>query len=208
MKSFIETGPNFALEAEEMKRKYNIAPGERVLLVSPGSAVMPKEYRPEQLRIVIEQLCKQHPDVHILLLDDINPDKKARYGRMADEIKSAGYSITRAEEGLDKMNTLMSLADLVITPDTGLGHFAGAIGKPHIMLILGDPVQWSDANTIRVNHSVAYESYRTGKGTYGPAWDQPNEYYTEDRGKIVGASDIDPSLVVQAANKVLGPKAA
>ena len=127
---------------------------------------------------------------------------------MVDQlVADKGYKISRVNEGLDKINTIMSLADLVITPDTGLGHYGSALGKPSIMFSLGDPVRWSTTMTKRVMHEKAIESYKLGRGTYEKAWgSDKNEYYVEDDGKKVGASDIDPQRILNKVDDVLSPR--
>jgi ADP-heptose:LPS heptosyltransferase len=141
-------------------------------------------------------ICEKYPDTHILFLDSPNPEKRTLYGDVADRLKSEkGYRISRVGEGLEYMNTIMSMADVAVTPDTGFGHLAGALGKPNVMFVLGDPVQWSTAKTVRVMHPKSSKVYGTGRGTYDLLWRQPSGYYIEENGERLGASDIDPSAV-------------
>jgi ADP-heptose:LPS heptosyltransferase len=195
---FIEKGPNFDTESQEIKAKYNIKDDEKIFTISAGSSVTPKEYEPEKWKKVIEGIVSKYPKAHILFLDDPDPVRKQRYGEMADSLAASGYNISRSTDGLEKMNTIMSMSDYVLTPDTGLGHYAGALGKPAVMLFLSDPVLWSTPGAIRVMHPKAYETYVKGRGTYNSAWDRnaQDKYFVEDGGVMVGMSDIDPEKIL------------
>ena len=84
---YIERGPNFDVEAKEIRNKYNISPDEEIYVIAPGSAITAKEYAPEKMREVIDGIYKKHPKAHVLFLDDPDPVKKARYGAMVDICK-------------------------------------------------------------------------------------------------------------------------
>ncbi len=195
---YIDTNENFEIESRGLRRKYRIAPNAPVFVISAGSSVMPKEYQPEKWAEVMKGIMKENPKAHILLLDDPDPERRERYGKMADAARKAGVRVTRISEPMEKMNTIMSMAEYVITPDTGLGHYAGALGRKNIMLILGDPAWWSTPGTIRVTHPKATETYRKGSGTYNPAWSAEGKanYFVRDGDVMVGASDIEPKKIL------------
>lgn len=200
---FIDKGPKFESESKELKAKYNIKDGEKIFTISAGSSVTPKEYAPEKWQKVIEGILAKNPNAHILFLDDPDPVRKERYGKMIDSLIASGSNITRSTDGMDKMNTIMSMSDYVLTPDTGLGHYAGALGKPTVMLFLSDPVLWSTPGAIRAMHPKAYETYKKGIGTYNNAWDKNSSegYFVKDGGVLVGMSDLDPEVIVNKINK-------
>lgn len=195
---FIDRGPNFEVESNEIKTRLNIKDDEKIFTISAGSSVTPKEYQPEKWEKVIEGLVSKYPNAHVVFLDDPNPDKREVYGKMVDALAGRGINISRTSEGMDKMNTLMSMSDYVLTPDTGLGHYAGALGKPTVMLFLSDPVLWSTPGAIRMMHPKAYETYRKGRGSYDRAWDKGarDSYFVEDGGVLVGMSDLEPDRIL------------
>lgn len=200
-KSYIERSSKFDQESQELRTKYGIAPDAEIFVISAGSGVTPKEYEPQKWRAVLKGIFEKSPNAHVLFWDDPNPKKRDTYGKMVDEFKaSTGNKISRIGEGLDKANTIMGMADKVLTPDTGLGHYAGAMGKDALMLYLVDPVLWSTPGARRINHQKAYEMYRLGEGVYRRAWDRDRsgQYYVEDNGVLVGASDIDPQVIIKA----------
>ncbi len=211
---FIDRGKNFEVEKGELFKKYGISADEHIYTISAGSSVQPKEYQPEKWKEVIEGIVKRDPKAHILFLDDPDLARKEKYGKMADALVAEGIKISRVQEGMEKMNTIMSMSQGVITPDTGLGHYAGALGKPAVMLFLSDPVLWSTPGTVRVAHPKAYETYRKGIGSYNRAWDKSarNNYFVEEGGVFVGMSDVDSEKVVDkvfnknAAEKKTEPK--
>lgn len=199
--SFINRSSKFEAEANELRLKYDVASDAEVIVISPGASVTPKEYSPERWSQVMGLIFQKYPKAHILFLEDPDPTKRELYGVMVDEFKrTTGNKVSRVTEGLERMNTIMSMAHRVITPDTGLGHYAGALGKRTLMLMLSDPVQWSTPGARQINHAKALERYRTGSGVYNPAWNQDSSgsYYTNDNGVLVGASDIDPEVIVDA----------
>lgn len=201
--NFIDKGPKFDSESKEIKTKYNIKDGEKIFTISAGSSVTPKEYEPDKWRKVIEGIIAKNPSAHILFLDDPDTARREKYGKMVDSLSSSGVNISRANEGMDKMNTIMSMSDYVLTPDTGLGHYAGALGKPTVMLFLSDPVLWSTPGAIRAMHPKAYETYKRGSGSYDRAWDKDSRdsYFVKDGGVLVGMSDLDPEVIVNKINK-------
>ncbi|MFA5927510.1 MAG: glycosyltransferase family 9 protein [Patescibacteria group bacterium] len=198
---FMEKGADFDARADEIRDRYGLERSRKLIVISAGSSVMPKEYRPERWAEVLEQIKAKYPDAQILFIDDPDPQKSQRYGEMVDRLRSGGHRIVRAKEPLNNMPVIMEMADLSITPDTGLGHLAGAFGTPNIMIILGNPVQWSTARTHRVMHEKARDAYRESRGTYDPAWRTPNSYYTDEG---VGASDIEPERVMREVERILG----
>ncbi len=200
---FIEPSANFEIEKEALKKRYGVKNDEQVVVMSAGSSVTPKEYTPENWEKVISGLSSKFPKMHIIFLDDPSPEKRQKYGALTDNLKQSGINVTRASEGLGAMNALMGMADLVITPDTGLGHYASSMGIPNITFSLSDPVQWSTPKTKRISHDVAKVVYAQGKGSYSRAWGNPDEYYVEDDGRRVGASDIDPQRIIRRAEKIL-----
>jgi len=204
MDHFLEKDKNHNRISAELKAKYNIKDSERLVVIAPGASTMTKEYTPAKWREVIVGICEKHPLAHVLFLDDPNAIKRESYGVAVDKLKSEkNYNISRVNDGLDKMNTIMSMADVAITPDTGLGHLASGLGKPNVMFYLSDPVRWSAAQTKRVAHSKAVESYKTGRGIYNEAWQSPTEYYVDDKGERVGASDIEPKRILDRVDEVL-----
>lgn len=205
---YIEKDKNFDVESKEIKNKYNIKDDEIIITISAGSSVTPKEYSPAKWIEVINGIYAKYPKAHILFLDDPEPTRKARYGEMVDKlVAEKGYAISRSDDQLNKMNTIMSMSDVVITPDTGLGHYAAALGKKTIMLYLSDPVLWSAPGVKRVIHGKGFDTYRKGEKTYNQAWDQnrKDDYYVEDDGVMVGASDITPEQILKKMDEVLKP---
>ena len=201
---YIEKGKNFDSEKQDLSSKYNIKPDEEVILISAGSSQMVKEYQPEKWREVISGIMIRNPKAHVLFLKDPDAARVARYQPMLDSMISAGSNISVVSESMSKMNTLMGMSEYVITPDTGLGHYAGAMGRKNIMMILGDPVLWSTPGTKRVMHQKAREVYKKGQSTYGPAWSAAaqGKWFVEDNGTFVGASDITPEEVLETFDKL------
>lgn len=197
---FLEKDADFETKESALKKKYNILDHEIPIVITTGSSVMPKEYHPDRWKEVVRGMFGKNPNTHILLVVALDPARSKNYIDMARDLASEGYIISLVDEPLSNMSTLMGLARAVITPDTGLGHLASALGTPNVMLTLCDPVQWSAARTIRVTHPKAIESYKTERGTYDLAWRTPDQYYTEEG---VGASDIEPAQVIQAVDKAL-----
>jgi len=201
---YIEKNKNFDTESQEISTKYNIKSGEEVMLISAGSSNTVKEYQPEKWKEVIEGIFAKNPNAHILFLDDPDTTRRKKYGDMLDPLIAAGAKISRVSEPISKMNTIMGMSEYVITPDTGLGHYAGAMGRKNIMLILGDPVLWSTPGTKRIMHKKAHELYKRGISMFHPAWsaEAAGKYFTEDEnGVLVGASDIDPKEILKAIEK-------
>lgn len=203
MDHFLEKENNHDKVSAELKGKYQIKPDEEVIVISAGSSVMPKEYEPAKWEEAIRNIIKEHPKSKILFLEDPSPERQARYNPMVQKLMKDTGKISLVNESLDKMNALLSMADLVITPDTGLGHYAGALGKPNIMLILGDPVRWSTAKTERIIHKKGRETYAKNAGTYDKAWRKGSGYYVNDNEEMVGSSNLSPKLIVKAADKYL-----
>jgi len=206
---FLEKSKNFEQEAKELREKYKIPEGEDIVVISAGAGVTPKEYKPEHWREVITGICEKYPDTRILFIDDPRPKKQEIYGKMVDDqlVAEKKYKVTRVNEGLDKMNTIMSMSKFSITPDTGLGHYSAALGVPNIMLILGDPVQWSEKQTVRIMHPQSHRVYGEGKGIFHEAWAQPDDYYvTMKDGSKVGASDIKPAEILKEVDKLMEKK--
>lgn len=201
---FLERSGKFDEQSSELRSKYGIAPAEKILVISPGSSVTPKEWLPERWNDLLSLVKAKYPNVHVLWLEDPNQEKREMYGEMIDRIAGEGLRVSRVIEGLDYMNTIMSMADLSITPDTGLGHLCGALGKKNVMITLVNPVQWSTGNTVRVMHRKAYEVYKKGGDTYGLLWRQPRDFYVDDHGRRIGASDILPQQVFEKVEKILG----
>ncbi len=199
---YLEKSKKFEKESKEIKKKYKIKDKEELIVISVGSSASPKEYSPDKWREVINGIFAKNPNTHILVLNDPDTAKRAKYAVMFNDLISKNkYKISHADEGLDKMNTIMSMADVVITPDTGLGHYAGALGRKAVMLYLTDPVLWSTPGARRVVHPKGYETYKKGIGLDSRLWAgtnhyNNNEYYVEDNGVGIGASEIESSKVL------------
>ena len=204
---YLEKSKNFAAESKEIKKKYKIKDKERLIVISVGSSASTKEYSPEKWKGVIDGIFAKNPNSHILVLNDPDKVKRAKYGDMFNEISSSkGYNISHADEDLSYMNTIMSMADIVITPDTGLGHYAGALGTKTIMMYLSDPVLWSAPGVRRVIHPKGYETYKKGIGLDSKLWNKGHygndEYYVEDGGIGIGASDIEPEKILWRIDEI------
>ncbi|MCR4286324.1 MAG: polyhydroxyalkanoic acid system family protein [Candidatus Kaiserbacteria bacterium] len=207
MDHFIEKGHDFDSKEAELRKKFDIKDNEKVITVSAGSSIVPKEYNPERWKVLFQGIFERFPETHILFLDDPDSVKNKRYGDMVDEIvRDKGYRISRVKSQLDEMNTIMSMSELTITPDTGLGHYAGALGVPNIMLFLSDPVLWSTAKTARIKHRVAFETYRSQRGSYSEAWGSPNDYHVRVGGNEVGASDLEPEKIITEVERIFSER--
>lgn len=209
LNEFIKPTPAQKIQAEQLRVKYNISPGEKVIGITVGSGLRPKEYAPEQWEKAIRGICQKYPQAHILLIEDNNQDRMNRYNPTFDGLISSGFNISRVEEGrgLKNIAAIMSLVDCTITPDTGLGHYSAALGKPNIMLTLVNPVLWSTNRTVRVMHPKAQEVYKSGHGVYDAIWEPrfKDEYYAvNESGERVGISQIEPEKIVSAVDTVLG----
>ena len=202
-----EPGHDFPQREQALRDKYNIQSGERVIVVSAGSSVMPKEYHPDQWEKVFDGICTKYPDAHIVFLDDTRPERVSMYseGLVDRLIRDKGYHITRAKEDLGSIGVLVHIADMTITPDTGIGHISSMYGTPNIMMILGNPITWSGPATRRVLHPVARGIYKQGGSTYNKAWadEYKSSHFVEENGRRIGASDIDPQKVLAEVDKVL-----
>jgi len=216
--SFIDRDKDFETKSAALKDKYQIEEGERVVVVSFGTSIQPKEYHPDRWNQVIAGICRDHPEVHVLILEDPSQERMGRYAPMLQKLKADNpdfkVSVVSEARDLSNMNTIMSMADLSITPDTGLGHYSAALGTPNVMLTMVNPVQWSAAKTIRVMHPNAIEMYRLGKATYDKAWNPKSirGYYVDggvdkDGSPILtGVSDIDPQEIIKQVEGTLFPK--
>lgn len=198
MNHFLEKDNDYDRISNELKTKYEIVDGEKVIVMSGGSSVMPKEYEPEKWEKVINGLLQNNGNARILFLEDPDPKRKERYASMLERVASGNNRFRIVNESPSKFNALMSIADVVVTPDTGLGHYASALGTPNVMLILGDPVRWSTKETDRIVHSVGYGVYRKDGGTYSNAWQNDVGYYVNDNGEFIGASNIDPNIIIKS----------
>jgi ADP-heptose:LPS heptosyltransferase len=159
----------------------------------------------------------QYKNVHILFLDDpgiYNFNEPAirshyiEYASIVDHLKTQGFRISRVYETIDKITTIVSMAELSITPDTGIGHLSGALGTPTIMLFFGaNPVLWKTSETSCIIHSKARELFSINAAIYDQIWDsnQKDYYITEIDGKKIGTSDIAPEIVFKKVCKILGP---
>lgn len=201
---YIERGKNFKKESSVIRKKYGIDKNAKLFVISAGASVTPKEYQPQKWEQVFRGIFQKIPNAHIILLDDPSANRRNKYGKIADKLSGEGLKISRANERMDKMNTMMSMADYVLTPDTGLGHYAGAVGTPAVMLFLSNPALWSTPGTRPVMHPMAAQQYRQGQGLYDKAWRQDTysagesgEYFINDDGVLIGASDIDPQKVLE-----------
>ncbi len=207
MDHFLEKGKDCDKISAELKVKYEIKNGEKVIVMSAGSSVQPKEYEPEKWEEVINGLLKNNENAKILFLEDPNPSRKERYADMLERVSGGSNKRVKVvNESPNKFNAIMSMADVVVTPDTGLGHYASALGTPNVMLILGDPVRWSTAKTDRIMHEKAYGVYREDKGTYSSAWQSNVGYYVKDGDKSIGASNIDSSVIIRAIEERINSK--
>ena len=210
--SYIERGKNFDTESAELKAKYGIQPNENVYVISPGSSIKVKEYAPGLWKKVITGLRAKDPNAHVLVLEDPDPTRRKDYGDMADELKAQGVAISRVNEPMSKLNTIMSMAETVFSPDTGLGHYAGALGRPSVMLMLGNPYLWSTPGAVPVVHDTAKEAYIRGENVFSPAWDDSlkrtqDGYMVQTAGHVwVGGSSISPNDVLRAADKSVKKK--
>lgn len=203
---YIERSKKFDAESKDIKKKYSIKDKEELIVISVGSSASAKEYSPEKWKEVIDGIYKMNPDSHILVLNEPDKFKRAKYGDAFDELaKQKGYKISHADEGLESMNTIMSMADVIVTPDTGLGHYAGALGKKAVMMYLADPVLWSTPGVKRVIHPKGYDTYRRGVGLDSKLWGgshyNNDEFYADDGGLGVGASDIEPGKILYKINE-------
>lgn len=204
MDHYLEKDNNSDKLSAELKDKYKIKADEQIVVISAGSSVQPKEYEPEKWEAVISETLKKYPQAHIMFLEDPNQERWARYSPMVEKIisqKTGRFDLVSEPTGY--LNAIMSTADVVVTPDTGLGHYASALGKPNIMLILGDPVRWSNAKTDRIMHKKARETYAKNAGTYSIAWSQDAGYYVNDHGEMIGSSNFSPELINEALEKYL-----
>jgi len=203
---YIEKSKKFDSESKNIKKKYSIKDKEELIVISVGSSASAKEYSPEKWKEVIDGIYKMNPDSHILVLNEPDKTKRAKYGDAFDELaKQKGYKISHADEGLESMNTIMSMADVIVTPDTGLGHYVGALGKKAVMMYLSDPVLWSTPGVKRVIHPKGYETYKRGIGLDSKLWGgshyNNDEFYADDGGIGVGASDIEPGKILYKINE-------
>jgi len=204
MDHYLEKDSNFNSVSAGLKDKYGIKAEEQVVVISAGSSVQPKEYEPEKWESVINETIRKYPKARIMFLEDPNKERWARYSPMIEKIvnkKTGRFDVV--SEPTSSLNAIMFMADVVVTPDTGLGHYASALGKPNVMLILGDPVRWSNAKTDRIIHKKARETYAKNAGTYSVAWAQDAGYYVNDNGEMVGSSNFSPELINKALEKYL-----
>ncbi|MGH7141462.1 MAG: glycosyltransferase family 9 protein [Minisyncoccia bacterium] len=208
MQAYLEKRKDFPEQERLIRNKYHVAPNEKVIVVSAGSAARPKEYMPEKWSELLTEIFKKHADAHVLFLQDPADETRRRYEPIIDElINKEHYRISKVSETPSYLNTIMAMADLAITPDTGLGHLAAAVGTPNVVIgIIGDPVQWSAAKTYRVMHPQALRQYATGGGVYGPLYDPrwSDKYFViTENGERVGASDVPVNQVYEAVKKAL-----
>lgn len=204
MDHYLEKNDDNDQASAELKDKYGIKADEQVVVISAGSSVQPKEYEPEKWEAVINETIRKYPKARIMFLEDPNKERWARYSPMIQKIankKTGRFDVV--SEPTSRLNAIMSMADVVVTPDTGLGHYASALGKPNIMLILGDPVRWSNSTTERIIHKKARETYAKNAGTYSVAWQPDAGYYVNDHGELIGSSNFSPELINKALEKYL-----
>lgn len=210
---------SYTLQADQLKikEKYKIQETERLVVISAGSSQYVKEYHPTKWEILIKMIFNKYKNVHILFLDDpgIHNFNEAirshyrEYATLVDQMKTQGFRIDRVDETIDKIAVIISIADITITPDTGIGHLSGAMGTPTIMLFFGaNPVLWKTSETFCVNHSKARELFSINAAIYDPIWDskQKDYYFTEIDGKKIGTSDIAPEIVFKKVCKILSPE--
>ncbi|MFA5155339.1 MAG: glycosyltransferase family 9 protein [Patescibacteria group bacterium] len=203
MDHYLEKGKDHDKISAELKKKYKVADDENIIVVSAGSGVMPKEYEPAKWALAIKGILKEHPKSKVLFMEDPNKQRQERYNPLVEKLAKDTGRVSLVKEPVENVNAIMSMADVVLTPDTGLGHYAAALGTPDVMLILGDPVRWSNAKTERIIHKKARESYAKNRGTYDRAWTPNSGYYVDDNGELIGSSNLSPDLIIRAAGKHL-----
>lgn len=200
-------GQDFKEQRDHLRGKYRIRAGEQLLTISAGASVMPKEYAPEKWQAVLGSVLSQHPELHVLFLEDPSTEKRDRYAPMLKAFiaQHREWNISRVSEGLEYMNTIMEMTTLFAGPDTGLGHLAGAHGVPNVLLYLSNPKFWRTPKTVPVTHRVAERMARKGILRYEPAWDKEatEGYFVRDRNQLVGVSGIEPGKVITAIVKNL-----
>ena len=103
------------------------------------------------------------------------------------------------------------MADVAVTPDTGIGHFAAALGTPHVWIgTMGDPIEWSSHKTYRAPHPLANRQHKEGGGIFRPLWATSNDQYhiTTPDGNRYGASDVPVEQVFNAFKRAMSSEAA
>ena len=204
IREFIPKENNFEDQKEKLIKKFDLNRDKPLIIISTASSAQGKEYTPKCWESLIAIIYEHKPDIQIFFIDDMNQEKRVLYGGMIDSLKrNKSYIINRGSVALSEMNTLMHMACVSVTPDTGLGHYSSMCGTPNVMFSLSNSVFWSGPNTFRVTHPYGREMIRNHALVDLSYKNNENSFYYGESENKRGASDIPPERVAARVLEII-----
>lgn len=124
---------------KELLKKYKIRPSEKKIIIAPGAGYSLKEWPIEKWIALVNKIVKKHKAR--IFLTGSPKDKK--YSRIMDFVNKNNTINLIGKIKLGQSIALIKSSDLLISPDSGSGHIAAAVGTKTITLIgPTDPNRW------------------------------------------------------------------
>ena len=121
--------------SDSIKNKLQaIYPHQQLFVLCPGAEYGPaKQWPTEHFAKLAELIVTQHPDSLILILGS---KKEAALGEQIKQLSQHPHQVLNwcGETSLDEAIASISVADAVISNDSGLMHIAAALGRPQVAI--------------------------------------------------------------------------
>jgi heptosyltransferase II len=117
-------------EAENLLRSYGVREGEPVVALCPGSInSRAKRWPAERYATLADRFIDSHRQVLLIgSADEADVTREVTSGMRNQAVVLTGKT------SLDQITAVLSLADLVVTNDTGPAHIAAALGRPTLVI--------------------------------------------------------------------------
>jgi len=133
--------PNQGLRLELPKR-HERPPGIRIAVLPAGSSEPARYPSPASWRLVLDALAAELPGVAICVVGKLERDGRTSTSWSREELESLAPDVWAVDEPLLDQLALVEACDLFVSPHTGFGLAALAVGTPWLALSGGPWHEW------------------------------------------------------------------
>lgn len=133
--------PNRQLRLE-LPRQRELPHGTRIAVLPAGSSEPARYPSPASWRLMLEALAAELPGAVICLVGKLERDGRTSTSWSRGQLESLGADISAVDEPLLDQLALVEACDLFVSPHTGFGLAALAVGTPLLTLSGGPWHEW------------------------------------------------------------------
>lgn len=183
--------------------------------IVPSSNLEAKQFTPQQTIEIARNMAENFriaassgigvdsARIVILLDPNILPSELIAYNQALDQLPEElkRYIQPLKIPDLTRVAAMLSLAESVVSTDTGVGQMAALIGRKTVLVhTVADPHLWKvdEPNVAVVATDEAEEAYRENRALYDPAWTSETQIQQWRGKKAKGSSALSIDSIMQA----------